>query len=87
MFERAFTRISLNPSLSKVEDAFTDDLTGFVSFTPMAHGKKGEFAGILKVEQIQEWLEEHPEVKLEGALAPLKDLDFDANPVVVIVEP
>ena len=30
---------------------------------------------------------EHPEVKLEGALAPLKDLAFDANPVVVIVEP
>ena len=29
---------------------------------------------------------EHPEVKLEGALAPLKDLAFDANPVVVIVE-
>ena len=40
-----------------------------------------------KVEQIQEWLEEHPDFKLEGALAPLKDLMFDGNPVVVIVEP
>ena len=49
--------------------------------------EKGEFVGILKVEDIQEWLEEHPETKLEGALAPLKDLAFDANPVVVIVEP
>ena len=44
-------------------------------------------ASILKVEQIQEWLEEHPDFKLEGALAPLKDLMFDDNPVVVIVEP
>lgn len=44
-------------------------------------------AGILKVEDIQEWLEEHPEVKLEGALVPLKDLKFDDNPVMVIVEP
>lgn len=66
---------------------FTDDLTNFIPFRPIVHTEKGEFAGILKVEQIQEWLEEHPEVKLEGALAPLKDLAFDANPVVVIVEP
>ena len=44
-------------------------------------------ASVLKVEQIQEWLEEHPDFKLEGALALLKDLMFDGNPVVVIVEP
>ena len=73
--------------MNKVEDAFTDDLTGFVSFTPMAHGKKGEFVGVLTIDQIQEWQEEHSDVKLEDALAPLKDLDYDANPVVVIVEP
>ena len=47
----------------------------------------GGFMGILRVEDIQEWIEEHPDVKLEGALAPLKGLADDANPVVVIVEP
>ena len=69
------------------KDDFTDDLTNFIPFRPIVHTEKGEFVGILKIEQIQEWLEEHPETKLEGALAPLKDLAFDANPVVVIVEP
>ena len=73
--------------MGKGPDDFTDDLTHFIPFRPIAHTEKGEFVGILKIEQIQEWIEEHPEVKLEGALAPLKDLDFDANPVVVIVEP
>jgi hypothetical protein len=73
--------------MNKVEEAFTDDLTGFLPFTPIAHTGKDEFAGILTIEQIQKWQEEHPDAKLEGALAPLKDLDFDANPVVVIVEP
>ena len=48
---------------------------------------QGLLAGILTIEQIQEWQEEYPDVKLEGALTPLKDLDYDANPVVVIVEP
>ena len=43
-------------------------------------------ASILKVEQIQEWLEEHPDFKLEGALAPLKDLMFDDNPVLMVVK-
>ena len=73
--------------MNKVEEAFTDDLTGFLPFTPIAHTGKDEFAGILTIEQIQKWQEEHPDAKLEGALVPLKDLDFDANPVVVIVEP
>ena len=53
----------------------------------MTHTPKGEFAGALSIEQIQAWQEEHLDAKLEGVLAPLKDLDFDANPVVVIVEP
>ena len=48
---------------------------------------KAKAAGILTIEQIQKWQEEHLDVKLEDALAPLKDLDYDANPVVVIVEP
>jgi hypothetical protein len=32
-------------------------------------------------------LEEHPNVKLEGALALLEALADDTNPVVMIVEP
>ena len=73
--------------MNKVEEAFTDDLTGFLPFTPIAHTGKDEFAGILTIEQILKWQEEHPDAKLEGALAPLKVLDYDANPVVGIVEP
>ena len=73
--------------MSPMKEAFKDDLTGFAPFTPVHHTPKGEFVGTLTIEQIQEWQEEHPEVKLEGALASLKNLDFDANPVVVIVEP
>ena len=73
--------------MNKVQEAFADDLTHFLPFAPMTHTPKGEFAGALSIEQIQAWQEEHPDAKLEGVLAPLKDLDFDANPVVVIVEP
>ena len=73
--------------MNKVQEAFTDDLTHFLPFAPMTHTPKGEFAGTLSIEQIQAWQEEHPDAKLEGALAPLKDLDYDANPVVVIVAP
>ena len=66
---------------------FTDDLTNFMPFYPEDFTPKGEYIGALNVWDIQEWLEEHPDVKLEGALAPLKDLADDANPVVVIVRP
>ena len=73
--------------MNEREKAFTDDLTGFLPFTPASHTTKGEFVGTLSIERIQEWIDEHPEIKLEGALASLKDLDDDANPIVVIVEP
>ena len=73
--------------MNKVQESFTDDLTHFLPFAPMTNTQKGEFAGTLTIEQIQAWQEEHPDAKLEGALAPLNNLDFDANPVVVIVEP
>ena len=66
---------------------FTDDLTNFMPFHPEDFTPKGEYIGALNVWDIQEWLEEHPDIKLEGTLAPLKDLADDANPVVVIVEP
>ena len=74
-------------AMNKAQEAFTDDLTHFLPFTPMTHTSKGEFASALSIEQIQTWIEEHPEAKLEGALTPLSNLDFDANPVVVIVGP
>ena len=74
-------------TMNKAKDGFKDDLTGFLPFHPKTQTDKGGFMGILKVEEIHKWIEEHPEVKLEGALAPLKNLADDANPVVVIVEP
>ena len=74
-------------AMNKAQEAFTDDLTHFLPFTPMTHTPKGEFASAISIEQIQTWIEEHPEAKLEGALTPLSNLDFDANPVVVIVGP
>ena len=73
--------------MNHIKEGFTDDLTGFAPFRPMSRTKDGGFLGMLKIEEIQEWLEEHPEVKLEDTLAPLDGLADDANPVVVIVEP
>lgn len=73
--------------IGKANEGFTDDLTQFIPFKPLTHSEKGEFASALNIENIQEWLEEHPEVKLEGALSPLASLADGANPVLVIVEP
>jgi len=73
--------------MDRAANAFIDDLSAFMPFKPEACSAGGEFAGTLKIEDLQEWLEEHPDVKLEGALAPLQGLADDANPVCVIVEP
>ena len=68
-------------------EGFTDDLANFMPFHPEDFTPKGEYIGALNVWDIQKWTEEHPDIKLEGALVPLKDLADDANPIAVIVEP
>ena len=73
--------------MNEVKEAFVDDLTQFLPFAPVAHTEKGEFIGMLTIEQIQEWQEKHSDMKLEGPLSALEGLADDANPVVVIVEP
>lgn len=40
--------------MSNGKNDFTDDLTHFIPFRPIIHTEKGEFVGILKVEDIQE---------------------------------
>lgn len=82
LYRKSDGTVMMNP----VKEAFKDDLTGFAPFHPMTRTPDGGFVGILTIEEIQEWMEEHPDVKLEDALAPLDGLADDANPVVVIVE-
>ena len=54
-----------------------DDLTGFMPY-------RGPLASI---ERIMDWLDEHPEAKENPALAPLLELDPEANPVAIVLEP
>ena len=73
--------------LTKESDGFIDDIHHFLPIHPEAYSAKGEWGTLFSIEQMQAFQEEHPEFKLEGVLLPLKDLEFDANPVAVIVEP
>lgn len=72
--------------MNKRDKGFEDDLSHFIPFQPIAFDGKDGIAGILSVEKIQEWLETHPNIQLDGPLASIKDLPYDANPVIVIVE-
>ena len=49
--------------------------------------QQGEYASVLEIGDIQEWLDEHPETVKEGKLNFLKKINEDSNPVCVIVEP
>lgn len=87
MYDGLYRKSDGSVMMNLTKEGFTDDVTGFATFRPMGRTPEGQFVGILTIEEIQTWLEEHPDVKLEGVLAPLDGLADDANPVVVIVEP
>lgn len=65
----------------------TDDLTHFMPFYPIAYTEEGEYAGLLEVGKMDEWMDENPEVAKEGELSFLQKINEESNPVCVIVEP
>lgn len=61
---------------------FVDDLTNFMPFYPIRSNNRGDLFGIITIEDIQAWQEEHPGVELPEVL---RDLNEDSNPICVIV--
>ncbi len=74
-------------TMNQSDAGLTDDLTGFVPFYPSTCSAEGEYATLVEIGTIEEWLEEHPDFAKEGKFAFLNDMKFDDNPVCVIVEP
>lgn len=68
--------------ISSVENKITDDLSGFMPFIPNMVTPKGEIVGYLTMEEIEEWLEDNPEVERPSWL---KGMKSDDNPVLVII--
>ncbi|MCI9607973.1 MAG: DUF4934 domain-containing protein [Muribaculaceae bacterium] len=64
------------------ENGFEDDLTGFMPFYPVVSNSRGDLIGILTIDDIDKWLETHPDAELPE---PLRNLAEDANPICVIV--
>lgn len=67
---------------TKAEKGFVDDLTGFMPFYPVVSNNRGDLFGIITMEDLAAWREEHPEAILPEAL---QSLDEDSNPICVIV--
>ncbi len=61
---------------------FVDDLTGFMPFYPVLANERGDMIGIITMDDIAKWTEEHPDAEIPAAL---RDLADDANPICVIL--
>lgn len=72
--------------MNREEDGFTDDVNGFLPFKPNTCSAQGEYVQIVDVGDVLDWLDEHPEVKDNQALAPLLELNEEDNPVIVLVQ-
>lgn len=64
------------------ENAFVDDIRGFMPFNPIFATPDGTLIGVLTMDDISNYIEEHPEVTVPEEIAALPE---DANPVCVVV--
>ena len=65
----------------------TDDLTHFMPFYPITCTEEGEYAALLEIGKIDEWMDKNPGIVQEGKLSFLQEINEESNPVCVIVEP
>lgn len=66
-------------------DGFVDDLTGFpIPFVPVTATPDGRLVGLLSLDDLDKWAEEHPGTQYPDWVGQLAE---DANPILVIVEP
>ena len=72
--------------LSKNNDGIEDDLTNFTPFRPLGMSTSGEYISFVEVSEVMNWLERHPEAKNNKDLSFLKDLDEEANPIIILIE-
>lgn len=66
-------------------EGLVNDIDGFATVTPVRLTTKNEFAGLMTMEQISYWIEEHPDYQFHEDITWIKDLPEDANPVLVII--
>lgn len=71
-----------NTYATQAKKGFVDDLTGFMPFYPVLSNNRGDLFGIITMEELAAWREEHPDAELPEAL---QSLDEDSNPICVIV--
>lgn len=72
--------------ISRGKDPIEDDLSKFMDIQPLVCSNKGEYAGIIQVDDILNWMEENPDMEYTGNLAFLNNFDDDMNPVVVLIK-
>lgn len=70
-------------TMGEIEKGFQDDLTGFAPFYPVHTNSKGQLVGVMTMEDLDKWLEKHPDAEKPAFFDTLAE---DANPVLVIVE-
>ncbi|ROT09154.1 DUF4934 domain-containing protein [Duncaniella muris] len=77
-----YTKSTGKTVATEAEKGFVDDIEGFMPFEPVITTPDGKLIGIISVEEINRWTEEHPDAKLPASLANLAE---DDNPVLVVV--
>lgn len=72
--------------MAQESQGIADDVNGFLPFHPNTCGTQGEFAQIVEVSEVLEWLDGHPEAKDNPAFTSLLHLNEENNPIVILVE-
>ncbi|MDR1225020.1 MAG: DUF4934 domain-containing protein [Tannerella sp.] len=86
LYNGLYDRKTGETRLGRHSDGIEDDITRFMPFIPSGMSTSGEFVSLVEAADITAWLEQHPEAPANAQLSFLKELDAEANPVVILVK-
>lgn len=87
IFHGIYNKVEQTTCMDEEGKGLADNLTQFMPFFPETYSEQGEYAALLEIGNIEEWLDEHPEATKDGKLNFLQEINEESNPVCVIVEP
>lgn len=77
-----YDRATGKTTVTDAKNGIRDDLADFMPFSPVTTTADGKWVGVLTMEEIEDWLEEHPDAERPAALA---NSTAEDNPVLVII--
>jgi hypothetical protein len=85
MLNAVYNKQTGKTTVNHYDKGIEDDITHFLPLQPYTVSSSGEYIGLVSAIEITEWFEKNDPKSLPKEIQQLKNMDFEDNPVIVVI--